>query len=105
MTNAQNTSAADQHSATALDYLIRASDAFVATLPLLTPNATRVDNQRAWQLAQYAWRCAERASAAAGTDPAQIEVVRASIDMADRAQVVALAIRDTRLARTASKVA
>ncbi|MGP5364461.1 hypothetical protein ACTXLB_14200 [Brachybacterium tyrofermentans] len=91
--------------ATALDYLLRAGDAFVATLPLHTPEATRLDHQRAGRLADYAWRCAELASHVAGKDLEQFEVAVDAHDMADRAYVVAQAIRETRLARTARKAA
>lgn len=92
-------------SATALDYLIRAGDAFVATLPLHTPEATRLDHQRAGRLADYAWRCAELAARSAGNDPQQFEVAVAAHDMSDRAYVITTAIRETRSVRSARKVA
>ncbi|MGO2521316.1 MAG: hypothetical protein ACTIMA_06945 [Brachybacterium tyrofermentans] len=92
-------------SATALDYLIRAGDAFVATLPLHTPEVTRLDHQRAGRLADYAWRCAELADHAAGKDPEQFESAVAAHDMADRAYVITTAIRETRTTRSARKVA
>ncbi|MDN6301469.1 MAG: hypothetical protein L0K12_05270 [Brevibacterium aurantiacum] len=91
--------------ATALDYLIRAGDAFVATLPLHTSDATRLDHQRAGRLADYAWRCAELASHAAGRDPRQFELAVGTQDMADRAYVITKAIRETRLSRSARKAA
>lgn len=91
--------------ATAMDYLIRAGDAFVATLPLHTPEATRLDHQRAGRLADYAWRCAELAARAAGKDPEQFEVAVAAHDMSDRAYAVTTAIRATRSSRSVRKVA
>lgn len=90
---------------TALDYLIRASDAFVATLPLCGAQVTRLEHQRAGRLTDYAYRCAERAARAAGRDPEQFGTAVAARDMADRAQVIVRAIYDTRHARFAGKAA
>ena len=81
---------------TVLDYLLRAGDAFTASLALLAPHATPADETRAQRLADYADRCAVLAARTAGRDPVLFERAVDARDMASRVQVVSIAIRAPR---------
>lgn len=91
---------------TVLDYLLRAGDAFTASLELHTPHTTTEDETRAQRLATYADRCATLAARTAGRDPALFDQAVEARDMASRVLIVTTAIQTTRTAhRTPSNAA
>lgn len=90
---------------TVLDYLLRAGDAFIATLALYGPTATEADEAHAQRLATYADRCALLAARAAGRDPDLLEHAVEVRDMASRTQILLDAIHSSRTAPAPSRAA
>lgn len=89
---------------TTLDYLARAGDAFVATLALYSTRPSPAEHQRAGRLADLAWRCAERARAVA-TRAGDIDRALATVDLADKAHLLATALGSQLTAASAGEVA
>lgn len=84
---------------TVIDYLLRAGDAFTASLALLTPDAAPDDEVRARRLAVYADRCAFLAARTAGRDTSLLERAVETRDMASRAEVIVTEVQHARATR------